>query len=50
MKLIGILNGWQVAPWCWRQFLLRPLRIEQTPAWTSVQILGVVLFFERKAP
>ena len=62
MKLIAVINGWTVAPECWRHFFIPPLRIQrerallvqddgeyaffESPAVYSIQVLGVVLFLE----
>ena len=49
-RVLGCLNGWAVAPHCWRQFLFHPVTVEQTPRWISVSIFGFVTFFDRRAP
>ena len=47
MRIIGWMNGWLECPQCWQQFLLRPVRIDQTAHWTSIAVLGFVAFFAR---
>ena len=49
IEFLGMTNGWKDALHCWRQFLARPLQIEDArPAWISIQVVGFVFFF--KAP
>lgn len=44
MKILGTMNGWRLAPHCWRYFLTHPLRVERTPAWVSIGLFGFVVF------
>ena len=62
MKLVGILNGWAIAPELWRELLWPPLQIHreltvridedsklwllESPVTYSIQVLGVALLVE----
>lgn len=47
----AVLNGWKVAPHCWKTYLLRPVIINRAPGqWVSVSVFGFVVFFEEQRP
>lgn len=46
MKFLAFMNGWRDAPHCWPYFLINPFRIERTPGWISISLLGFVWFFD----
>jgi len=41
-----VINGWRFSPQCWRDYLRRPLRIERSPYYLSIEIFGFYLVFE----
>ncbi|GEM_PF-3245165 len=44
-----VMNGWKLAPHCWRTFLLRPFRVDRAPPrWVCVSLCGFVFFFEER--
>jgi len=47
MKIIGFMNGWAIAPHCWRNYLfLKPIRFDRATEWHSISIFGFAVFFE----
>lgn len=62
MRFLHVVNGWTFVPELWRELLWPPIQIQreltlaldqdgelrvlETPATYSVQVLGVVLFLE----
>lgn len=48
MEIIGWMNGWMLAPHCWRSFLARPVALDQGPGWISITVLGFVVFLKRE--
>lgn len=39
-----IVNGWKIAPHQWKRYLLKPLIIDKTPIYLSIDLFGFVLF------
>ena len=47
-KIIGFINGWKVAPHCWRHHVLKPIQIDNCHAeyagYYSITLLGFTWF------
>jgi hypothetical protein len=44
MKYAGYMNGWKDAPHQWKNYFIKPIKYEKTPAWISLSIFGFVFF------
>lgn len=42
---VQTMNGWKLAPHCWKTYLANPIWFDRTPAWVSVSLFGFVLYF-----
>jgi hypothetical protein len=44
---IAFINGWIIAPHCWKQYLLKPIQIDQAKEWTAVSVFGFFMYFSK---